>query len=385
MTTTWNFPTRIVFGVGALAQADSELRRLIGDKARILTVTDPGVAKAGLAQRAEDALTNAGFSVERFEGVSTNPTDDEVEAAAHAYSKARAKAVVAIGGGAALDVAKLVRVRAKLTGPLERFSGDDGPQLIREALAPMIALPTTAGTGSEVGRAAVVTSTRKNIKLVIFSPSLMPDVAILDPELTVSLPAQVTAATGFDALTHSIEAYCARGDHPMADAIALSGIRHVTESLRRAVQQPEDVKARGNMMKAALMGAVAFQKGLGACHALAHALGALKGTHHGLANALFLPAVIDFNRSHVTSRIADIARAMGVRGDDEDTLAFECSGAIRALRRDTGLDEGLSNITISDDDVSAIAACALEDSVVVENPRTCSADDLMMICKASRP
>ena len=206
----------------------------------------------------------------------------------------------------------------------------NGSALIVNPLPPMIAIPTTAGTGSEVGRSGVLTIQATNRKTVIFAPSLIPNVAILDPVLTVALPPRTTAATGMDALTHCIEAYCALGDHPMADAIALEGVALVAKHLHTAVQDGNDLAARGAMLKAAMMGAVAFQKGLGACHSLAHPLSAENGMHHGLANALCLPAVLDFNRGAVPLKIARIAGLLGARGEDKETLAFECAGAVRS-------------------------------------------------------
>jgi alcohol dehydrogenase class IV len=247
----------------------------------------------------------------------------------------------------------------------------------------MIAVPTTAGTGSEVGRSGVVTIEETNKKTVIFSPKLMPNVAILDPQLTVSMPPKITAATGFDALTHCIEAYCAQGDHPMADAIALAGIQLTVRSLDKVVSDSRDIKARGNMMKAAMMGSVAFQKGLGACHSLAHPLSAEAGLHHGLANALCLPAVLDFNRGTIPKRIAKIAGILGVRGDDEETLTFECAGAVRALRRKVGLPEGLGAAGIEEDALEKLASLAMEDACHRLNPRPCTEEDMLTLYKAS--
>jgi alcohol dehydrogenase class IV len=211
----------------------------------------------------------------------------------------------------------------------------------------------------------------------------MPNVAILDPELTVSMPQKVTAATGFDALTHCIEAYCAQGDHPMADAIALAGIKLTMKALEKAVSDGSDVKSRGAMMKAAMMGAVAFQKGLGACHSLAHPLSAESHLHHGLANALCLPAVLDFNRSTIPTRIAEIASIVGVRADDEETLAFECAGAVRALRRKVGLPQGLAAAGVEEDALPRLAALAMADACHHQNPRACTEDDMLALYRAS--
>ncbi len=382
MTVVWSFPTRIVFGAGSVAQTGLEAKGLRAKRA--LVVTDKGVNEAGIVAQVGEALKKAELSYEVFDGISSNPREAEVLEAMKVWRETEADIVVAVGGGSPLDVGKLVRVLAAHPPPLARY--DDaigGDEHITQDVPPMIAVPTTAGTGSEVGRSGVVTLEESGRKTVVFSPRLMPDVAILDPELTTSMPPKMTAATGFDALTHCIEAYCAKGDHPMADAIALEGIALCGKSLERAVNDGTDMEARGNMMKAAMMGAVAFQKGLGACHALAHPLGAELDLHHGLANALCLPAVIDFNRTAVPERIARVARALGVRGDDAETLCFECSGAVRALRRKVGLPEGLSAVGVREDQLPHFAKLAFEDPTHKLNPRPCTEDDMLALLKAS--
>jgi len=305
-------------------------------------------------------------------------------ACAEAYRQADADLIVALGGGSPLDVAKLVRVAATHPAPMAQYADAiGGDAKIAGELPPMIAIPTTAGTGSEVGRSGVVTIAATNRKTVIFSPRLIPNVAILDPKLSTTMPAHLTAATGFDALTHCIEAYCAEGDHPMADAIALAGISLVADHLEEAVADGSDVKARGALLKAAMMGAVAFQKGLGACHSLAHPLGAEAHMHHGLANAVCLPAVLDFNRTAVPKRIADIARILGVRAGEEDTLAFECAGAVRALRRKIGLSEGLGACGVEEASLPKLAALAIEDVCHKLNPRLCTEEDMLALYRAS--
>jgi alcohol dehydrogenase class IV len=220
-------------------------------------------------------------------------------------------------------------------------------------------------------------------KTIFFAPGLIPSAAILDPQLTVSMPPAITAATGFDALTHCIEAYCTQMDHPMAGAIALEGVRLVAQHLAQAVESGHDIAARGAMLKAATFGAVAFQKGLGACHSLAHPLSAEYNTHHGLANALCLPAVLAFNRTVVTAKIAEIARQLGVRAEDEESLAFECAGAVRALREQVGLPDGLGAAGIPEDGLPRLSQLAFEDPCHLENPRPCTQEDLLQLYKAS--
>jgi alcohol dehydrogenase class IV len=342
------------------------------------------VTRAGLTTQVERALISGGVECAHFDQISPNPTEAEVRAAAGAFREAKADGVVAVGGGAALDVAKIVRVIVSEPLPLDEY--DDaigGDAKMKGVFPPMIAIPTTAGTGSEVGRSGVATLEKTGKKTIIFHPKLIPNVAVLDPRMTESLPPHITAATGFDALTHCIEAFLAKGDHPMADAIALKGIQLCGKYLERAVKSPHDLDARGAMLKASMMGAVAFQKGLGVCHSLAHPLGAEHNLHHGLANAICLPAVLDFNRSAVQPRIAEIARALGVRGSDEDTLAFECSGAVRALRHKIGLPEGLRAQGIADKDIAKLARLAFEDACHGSNPRSCSEQDMDQLYRVS--
>lgn len=382
MSVVWSFPTRIVFGAGTAASIGDEAKRLGARSA--LVVTDPGVRAAGLADEITRALEKASIPSEVFDGITTNPTEAEVDEATEAYTEAKADVVIGLGGGAPLDVAKLVRLRSTHSLPLAEY--DDaigGDAKITQPMPPMIAVPTTAGTGSEVGRSGVVTIAETNKKTVIFSPRLIPDVAMLDPQLTVSLPKHLTAATGFDALTHNIEAYCAKGDHPMADAIALEGIELIARNLPTAVSEPGDLDARGAMLKASMMGAVAFQKGLGACHALAHPLGAELGMHHGLANALCLPAVLDFNRTVIARPIARIARILGVKGKDIETLAFECSGKVRALRHELGLPSGLGEAGVTEEQIVELAPLAQADGTHALNPRPCTKEDMLSLYRAS--
>ncbi|HYP89236.1 MAG TPA: iron-containing alcohol dehydrogenase, partial [Polyangiaceae bacterium] len=263
----WSFPTRIIFGAGEITKLGTEAAAL--GVSRVLVVADPGVEKNGLLNAPLAALAKAGLVANVFTGVDGNPTEKNIEDGAREYAAQRAEAVVAVGGGSPMDAAKLIALRAVCELPFEQLDDAiDGGVHVPANVPPVIAVPTTAGTGSEVGRSGVLTVRSTGRKTVIFSPRLLAKVAILDPELTVSMPKGVTAATGFDALTHCIEAYLSTGDHPLADAIALGGIELVARHLERAVSEPTDLEARGGMMKAAMMGAIAFQKGLGACHSL---------------------------------------------------------------------------------------------------------------------
>lgn len=377
MPTIWSFPTRVIFGAG-LADGAGDEARLAGIT-RALLVTDSGVRGAGLTERIEAALARAGIETAVFAEVESNPSEANVEAGARAFAEHRGDGIVAVGGGSPLDCAKLIAVRARTARPWEELDDAiDGGVHIPRDVPPVIAVPTTSGTGSEVGRAGVLTVKSSNKKTVIFAPQLLPKCAILDPELTLKLPAAVTAATGFDALTHCIEAYLATGDHPMADAIALAGVDLVVNNIETAVESGGDLGARGAMMKAAMMGAVAFQKGLGACHSLAHPLSSELGMHHGLANALCLPAVLRFNEQAVLERVLHLSLLMGGEADEGGGAA-----AVRSLRARVGLPGGLAAGGVKPDVLPALAEKAFVDACHRSNPRKCSKDDLLSLYRAS--
>lgn len=377
MTSVWNFPTRIVFGAGEARRAGEEARALGIDRA--LIVTDPGVVAAKLSDGVQESLQAAGIATVLYSEVESNPTEANIAGGARAFSDHRANGVVAIGGGSALDAAKLIALRARVKQPFEEL--DDavgGGRHIPAQLPPLVAIPTTAGTGSEVGRAAVVTVRSSGRKTVIFSPHLLAKVAILDPTLTLSLPPHTTAATGFDALTHCIEAYLAQGDHPMADAIALAGIDLIGNHLPKAVAEGQALDARSAMMKAAMMGAVAFQKGLGACHSLAHPLSSECGLHHGLANALCLPAVMDYNEDAVFERVIHVGVLLGA-----ELVPGGTADALRGLRQKVGLPDGLSEVGVERNKLPLLADLAVRDACHLENPRACTRDDLLRLYEAS--
>jgi 4-hydroxybutyrate dehydrogenase len=377
-STVWSYPTRIVFGAGSAAQSGAEAKNFVSG--RVLLVTDRGVVEAGLAKVVEDSLRAHAIESRTFADLSSNPTEAEVEKGALAYRAAGAEGIVAVGGGAAMDVAKLIIVRAAV--PDKSFEELDdalgGDRFIPKQLPPVIAIPTTAGTGSEVGRAAVLTVASTGSKTVIFAPSMLPRVAILDPELSVSLPSGPTAATGFDALTHCLEAYLAKGDHPMADGIALAGLEIIARDLRRVVANGRDLEARGGMLKAAMMGAAAFQKGLGACHSLSHPLSAVLGVHHGLANALCLPAVVDFNEQVVPERVKRVAAIFGGSTD-----AGGCGQVLRQLRSSLGMPSGLSTVGVTREHLPRLAGLALKDGCHGGNPRPCTEKDFLALYTAS--
>lgn len=363
----WSFPTRIVYGNGAIKEL-GKLARELGDTA--LIVTDPGVVKAGVIDAVKTSLDAAGVKHETFDGVHGNPYEADVDAGVAAYRRANAEMVIAVGGGSPLDVGKLVRLMVTHDAPIAQY--DDaigGDAKITKDVPPMLAVPTTAGTGSEVGRSGVVTVKATGRKTVIFHPKLLANAAILDPELTVGMPAKTTAATGFDALTHCLEAYLSLGEHPMADAIALGGLELAVKYLERATKNPNDLEARGAMMQSAAMGAVAFQKGLGATHSLAHPLSSEKDLHHGLANALCLPAVVAWNAEKVPEKVERVAKVFGVS-------ANELPEAIRKLRTSLGLPNGLRSEGVTEKDLDRLADLAIEDACHRCNPRPCTREDL---------
>lgn len=371
MASIWSFPTRVVFGPGEAGRTGDEAKAL--GLSRALVLTDPGVARAGLTEPIVHSLERAGIGVVSFDKVEANPTESNVEDCVRAFKDAKADGVVAVGGGSPIDSAKLVVLRSKVALPWEELDDAvDGWKHIPGDLPPVIALPTTAGTGSEVGRSGVLTVRSTGRKTVVFSPNLMPRVAILDPELTRSMPPKITAATGFDALTHCLEAYLSKGEHPMADAVALGGLELVAKYLFTAVTRGDDLEARGGMMKAAMMGAVAFQKGLGACHSLAHPLSSECGLHHGLANALCLPAVIEFNESAAHDRLGRVARIFGANGS-----AGSCAAVVRELRARVGLPSGLSEVGVAPEKLPLLADLAAQDACHTLNPRPCSREDLL--------
>jgi 4-hydroxybutyrate dehydrogenase len=372
---SWSFPTTIVFGVGAVAKVGDHAKRL--GARRALVVCDAGVVKVGIAERVRALLESAGVAAAVFDGVDPNPVEQNVLGGVAAYRAHGAECVVAVGGGSPLDTGKLIALKVTHERPLVDYDDAvDGGQHIGPNLPPVITIPTTAGTGSEVGRSGVVTLVATGRKTVIFSPHLLAAAALLDPELTRSMPARVTAATGFDALTHCLEAYCSLGDHPMADAIALGGLELCATNLARAVEYGDDLGARGGMMKAAMMGAVAFQKGLGACHSLAHPLSSEKGMHHGLANALCLPAVVDFNETSARARL-DRVRAI------LDPAAASCGEAVRALRARVGLPAGLRAEGVVEGDVPRLADKAIDDACHRSNPAPVTREDLAGLYLAS--
>ena len=310
----WNYPTTVRFGAGRIAELAEALKAT--GISRPLFVTDPGLAKLPVVAKTLKLLDDAKVKYGVFSDVKPNPVEANLTAGIAAYKKGGHDGVIAFGGGSALDLGKLIAFQQAQTRPVWDFEdiGDWWTRANSDGIAPIVAVPTTAGTGSEVGRAGVITHEAPRTKKVIFHPKMLPAIVIADPNLTVGMPPFITAGTGMDALAHCLEAYCAPGYHPMADGIAVEGIRLVLENLPKAFANGKDLTARAHMMSAAAMGATAFQKGLGAIHSLSHPIGALYDTHHGMTNAVFMPYVLAFNRPATEERIVRLAAYCGIKG-----------------------------------------------------------------------
>ncbi len=371
--TNFSFPTQMRFGPGARSCV-GEFADMTG-VARPLLVTDEGLARTDAFRLAQDAIEDAfGGSQATFTGVHPNPTEADLEGAFAAYLESGCDGVIGLGGGSGLDVAKAARLRVAVPdSPLIDISVAD----IEGPLAPFCAIPTTAGTGSEVGRSSVITVPSLGRKHVVGGPPLLADMAILDAELTVGLPAHLTAATGMDAMTHSMEAFVCPVFHPMCDAIALEGIRICRDFLPRAVADGTDLEARGMMLLAASMGAVAFQKDLGVAHSLSHPLSSEFGAHHGLGNAITLPVTVRFNGEEDSSQYERVACALGLRPSDDP--AAQVADALYEFNRSIGITQRLRDLGVPRDALPELATKAMEDGCHLTNPRSCTAADMLRL------
>jgi len=378
------FPNRIVFGVGALGELGAETKRL--GMTRPLLVTDRGVAACGLAERVAQEAKRAGLGLALFDGTSPNPVEQNVSDGLERYRQEKCDGIIALGGGSSLDTGKAIRLRVTHALRLEEYDDQlSGGDKIGPNLPPMVAIATTAGTGSEVGRSTVIILKATDRKTVIFSPYLIPSVAIADPELTVGMPSAITAGTGLDALTHNVEAYLSLGYHPLCDAIALQGTRLAVRHLATAAHKGSDLAARTHMMMAAIMGAVAFQKGLGAVHSLAHPLSSVAGLHHGTTNGILLPAVLEFNRATSEDRLRDLAVAMelDVHGNSTAEAASAAIERIRRLLKEVDIPDRLSAFGITRQMIPALAKKAMQDACHTLNPRPCTEADMAALYEQS--
>lgn len=363
-TARWSYPNRILFGAGRLAELGAECKAA-GIK-RPLIVTDPGLAKLPVIKQAQDNLAKAGIEAGLWADVVPNPTESNMKVGLEIYRKGKHDGVIVIGGGSALDQGKLVAFMIGQTRSVFDFEdiGDWWTRANVDTIAPVIAVPTTAGTGSEVGRASVVTNEETHDKKIIYHPKMLPVTVICDPELTVALPPKITAGTGMDALAHCLEAYCAPTYHPMSEGIAIQGMHLVKENLLTAYRDGKNIDARGNMMSAAAMGAVAFQKGLGAIHSLSHPIGGNYNTHHGLTNGVFMPYVLAFNRPAIEDKMKRLARILDISGGFDGVQKW-----ILQLRKDLAVPHTLKELGVPDSSKFAVMAkAAVADPSTGTNP-----------------
>ena len=372
---TWNYPTRIHFGAGTMELVPNLCREIGIEKP--LLVTDSGLADMDFIRQLLSYCCVSGMSVGMFSDVTGNPTGRQVDEGVQAFLGNDCDGVIGIGGGSALDVAKTIAVIARQEQELWESGGEDADWswIPDEHVVPLIALPTTAGTGSEVGRSSVIIEETSQSKKVIFHPKMLPLVVVSDPELTVGLPPHITAATGIDAFVHCFEAYCAPGFHPMAEGIALEGMRLVSEALPVAYRDGSNIEARGKMLVAASMGATAFQKDLGGVHALAHPLGAMYDIHHGLANAILLPYVMVANRDVIAERMALPGRLLNLHCPDFDGML----SWILSFRQELGIPDTLAEAGIPDHDAAEVGRRAAIDPCASGNPVLFSAGQYQQV------
>ncbi|GBF27049.1 1,3-propanediol dehydrogenase [bacterium MnTg02] len=371
----WSYPTRIIFGCGAV-QRLPELCKSLAMSAPLF-VTDEGLREAPIVTGTLDLLRAGGVATKCFSDVVGNPTAANVEAGLAAFQRGGHDGVIAFGGGSGLDAAKAIAFMSGQDLDIWAFEevGDNWKRGKTDKLPPVIALPTTAGTGSEVGRASVISNEETKEKKIIFHPSMMPEIALCDPELTRGLPPHLTAATGFDAFVHCFEAFCAPGFHPMADGMALEGMRRIAAYLPRAVETGDDLEARANMMVAASMGATAFQKGLGGVHSISHAVGALYGTHHGLTNAVVMPYVVAANRSAIEDDMKLVARLLDLPNPGFDAVF----AWLLDFRHRIGIPHSLAELKVPSDRAEEIGARAIQDPTAAGNPIPHSAETYAQI------
>ena len=377
LTGNWSYPTAVRFGAGRISE--------LGDAcaaagiSRPLLVTDRGLAGLPITGRAREIMAAAGLGDALFADVDPNPNEINLAAGVAAYRAGGHDGVIAFGGGSGLDLGKMVAFMVGQTGPVWDFEdiGDWWTRADADAIAPIIAVPTTAGTGSEVGRASVITNSQTHVKKIIFHPKVLPSIVIADPELTVGMPKFITAGTGLDAFAHCVEAYSSPHYHPMSQGIALEGMRLVTTYLPRAYATPDDLEARAHMMSAAAMGATAFQKGLGAIHAMSHPIGAVFNTHHGTTNAVCMPAVLAFNADAIRGRFDQAAAYLGIDGGFDGFCEF-----VQQFNDSFAIPRTLTEMGVSADRLDDLVAMALEDPSCGGNPVELTADGLRGLFRA---
>ena len=363
LNANWSYPTAIRFGAGRISEI-ADACFVAGIKKPLL-VTDRGLAGMEITQKTLNLLDDAGLGRAIFADVDPNPNEKNAAAGVAAYKAGNHDGVIAFGGGSGLDLGKVVAFLAGQSRPIWDFEDIDDwwTRANSDVIAPIVAIPTTAGTGSEVGRASVITNSITQQKKIIFHPKFLPTVVICDPELTVGMPKFITAGTGLDAFAHCVEAYCSPHYHPMSQGMALEGIRLVKEYLPRAYSDATDLEARSHMMSAAAMGATAFQKGLGAIHALSHPIGAIYHTHHGTTNAVCMPAVLQFNKPAIKDTLAEAANYLGISGGFVGFCKF-----VDELNDSLAIPKSLAGLGIENPDIDRIVSGALIDPSTGGNP-----------------
>ncbi|MEC7242356.1 MAG: iron-containing alcohol dehydrogenase [Myxococcota bacterium] len=379
MVGTWNYPTAIRFGAGRVAELPEACREL-GIR-RPLIVTDEGIAKLPMVDEILAIQEDGGVASGLFFGISGNPTGDQVDAGVQFLRDRDHDGVVALGGGSALDVGKAVALMARQSRPLWDFedAGDNWKRADPAGMVPVVAVPTTSGTGSEVGRCSVIVNATEKRKVLIFHPGILPERVICDPLLSAGLPPALTAAVGMDALSHNLEAYCAPGFHPMADGIALEGMRLVHDFLEAAVNDGLDIAARSGMMLASTMGATAFQKGLGAMHAMSHPIGGVLGAHHGLTNAVVMPYVLKFNESVIGTKMDTLSSFLGLSKKGTTGVIDWVLG----LRERLGIPHTLSDLGVKPEGIPLLAQMAVVDPTASGNPVSATQADYERLFHAS--
>ena len=373
----WSYPTTIRFGAGRIQElGDACTSAGISNP---LLVTDRILADLSITERLLGLLAKAGFGKSLFAGVDPNPSDINLEAGIFTFKEGDHDGIVALGGGSAIDLGKLIAFMSNQTRPVWDFEdlGDNWRRADPTVIAPIVAVPTTAGTGSEVGRAGVIFNSKDRVKKIIFHPKVLPSIAICDPELTVGMPPSITIGTGMDAFAHCLEAFSSPFYHPMSHGIALEGMRLVSEHLPRVVQDANNIESRAHMMSAAAMGAVAFQKGLGAVHAISHPVGAIYNTHHGTTNAVVMPAVLALNRQVIEEKISKAAAYLEIKGGFDGFYDF-----VVEFRQALGVPNRLREMGVKRDEVERMTQMALIDPSGLGNPVPLNYNNVMDLYEA---
>jgi len=376
----WNYPTTVWFGEGRIKDLHIACKNLRITKP--LFVTDKDLAKTDLVKKIINNSSLKSFSINVFSNIKGNPVGSNVEEGVKAFKEGKHNGVIAFGGGSGLDVGKAIAFMSAQTRSIWDFEdvGDNWTKANSDGIAPIIAVPTTAGTGSEAGRASLITNEKNHTKKIIFHPKILPSIVILDPCLTIDLPPKITAATGMDALAHNLEAYCASGYHPMADGIALEGISLIKKWLLIAVKEGRNLEARSNMMVAATMGSTAFQKGLGAIHSLSHPVNSVYNIHHGLSNAIFMPYVLTFNKKEIEKKIIKLSEYLELK-----EKSFNCFLEwVLSLRKDLNIPHKLSDVAnVKSDEIDKLSKMALDDPSTPGNPKKLTLEDMKLLYKHS--